>query len=439
MRTNVPQTYRATTHEGGIADAHQSPATELERAVASCLLFEDTFYESGSALAQRIAQLCAAVPAETLAALAVKARTDYRLRHVPLWLCRQMVRLHKGRLVGDTLAAVIQRPDELAEFLALYWKDKRQPLSKQAKRGLALAFQKFSPYQFAKWDREGAVKLRDVLFLCHAKPKDAEQDALWKGLIAGTLESADTWEVALSRGDDKKATWERMLAEGTLPYMALLMNLRNIAVAGVETEPVLAAIRAGAPRSKALPFRFFSAAQAAPQYASALSDAMVSAVTERLHGRTAVLIDVSGSMDAALSAKGQRNRLDAAGCLAVLVREMCPDARVFTFSHKLVEVPNYRGLPLVDGIKASQPHGGTMLGAALQGLLPHLAGYARLIVVTDEQAHDGLVPPAGIGRGYLINVGPYKPGLDTAGGWTRINGWSDRLMDWIRADEAPQG
>ena len=73
-----------------------------------------------------------------------------------------------------------------------------QPLSAQVKKGLAAAFTKFDEYALAKYDRAGAVRLRDVLFLSHAKPRDAEQAALWKRLIEGELATPDTWEVALS-------------------------------------------------------------------------------------------------------------------------------------------------------------------------------------------------------------------------------------------------
>jgi hypothetical protein len=61
----------------------------------------------------------------------------------------------------------------------LYWGEKRQPLSRQVKLSLAKAFQKFDAYQLAKYDRPGMVKLRDVLFMVHAKPKDEEQAATW--------------------------------------------------------------------------------------------------------------------------------------------------------------------------------------------------------------------------------------------------------------------
>jgi len=55
------------------------------------------------------------------------------------------------------------------------------------KKGLATAFPKFDEYQLAKYDRGGPIKLRDVLFLSHAKPRNAEQAGVWKKLIWGRL------------------------------------------------------------------------------------------------------------------------------------------------------------------------------------------------------------------------------------------------------------
>src|ERR1051325_7540236 len=118
-----------------------------------------------------------------------------KLRHVPLLLVRVMARHKTHRhLVGDTLARVIQRADELSEFVAIYWKDGRVPLSGQVKKGLAAAFPKFDEYALAKYNRPGPIKLRDVLFLAHAKPRDAAQAEAWKRLVEGQLTTPDTWE-----------------------------------------------------------------------------------------------------------------------------------------------------------------------------------------------------------------------------------------------------
>ena len=65
-------------------------------------------------------------------------------------------------------------------------------LSAQIKKGLARALTKFDAYQLAKYDRDGAVRIRDVLFLVHAKPKDADQEKVWKQLVDGELVSPDT-------------------------------------------------------------------------------------------------------------------------------------------------------------------------------------------------------------------------------------------------------
>ena len=150
------------THEGAPAVPIGAEA-QLRRAVLACLLWEDQFYEDGVTIAERIAGLVPRVEPAMVAALAVEAREQFKLRHAPLLLVREAARYATHRaVVAETLARVIQRADELAEFLAIYWKEGRQPLAAQVKKGLAAAFSKFDAYALAKYDREGMVKLRDV-------------------------------------------------------------------------------------------------------------------------------------------------------------------------------------------------------------------------------------------------------------------------------------
>ena len=149
-RVNIKTQSQVKTYEGSQA-VILPPEKELTRAVMTCMLFEDTFYEKGSDLAERIKDLCKRVKPEFIAELAIKAREDMYLRSVPLFLVRELARLTKGKLVSITLERVIKRADELSEFLAMYWLDGRQPLSAQVKKGLAKAFNKFNEYQLAKW------------------------------------------------------------------------------------------------------------------------------------------------------------------------------------------------------------------------------------------------------------------------------------------------
>jgi 60 kDa SS-A/Ro ribonucleoprotein len=418
------------THEGAPA-RNISPEFQLRRSVLACLLWEDQFYEDGVEIAGRIQTLVPKVKPATVAALAVEARGKQKLRHAPLLLAREMARHKEHRaLVANTLAQVIQRADELAEFVAIYWKDGKAPLSAQAKKGLALAFRKFDEYQLAKYDRSGPIRLRDVLFLCHAKPRDAEQAALWKRLIEGKLETPDTWEVALSSGANKREAWERLLRERKLGALAPLRNLRNMKQADVDEDLVLGALE-GMSTSRVLPFRFLAAARHVPQWEESLERAMLSslAAKEKLPGRTVLLVDVSGSMTNALSHRSEMLRTDAAYGLAIFLREICEKAIVYTFSNDLTEVPQRRGFALRDAIEASQSHGGTYLGKALGKIREK---YDRIIVITDEQAHDRVPGPRN--SGYMVNVASNKNGVGY-GPWTHIDGWSEAIVEYIREVE----
>ena len=436
-RTNTAVSYPPVlTHEGGAAQ-RISPYAELRRSVLTCLLWEDGFYEKGSEVAQRIADLIPKVDAAKVAALAVEARDAMLLRHAPLFIVRELARIKgTGPLVAATLPRIIQRADELPEFCALYWKDKRQPLSAGAKRGLAEAFRRFDAYRLAKYNRDNKVKLRDVLFLCHATPKDEEQAATWKRLVDGTLESPDTWEVELSAGKDKKETFERLLREGKLGGLAALRNLRGMIQAGVNETLIRARLADGI--YKALPFRFVVAAKHAPRIEDAIEQAMLAATADLapFPSRTGLLIDVSGSMDAAVSIKApDTSRIDVAAALAILLREKAEVVRIATFSTMVKEVPPRRGFALRDAIHGSQPHGGTYLAGALTALKAHWTDIDRLIVITDEQSHDGGGTPFAP-RNWLINVAANKNGVGYGNGWNRVDGWSDRVIDYITAAEA---
>jgi Mg-chelatase subunit ChlD len=445
MRMNIFKYHKARlrTHEGAPARAI-TPEQALRRSVLSCMLWENEFYEDGVQIAGRIQELVPKVEAAKVAALAVEARERMKLRHAPLYLVREMARHPTHRaLVGETLERVIQRADELSEFVAIYWAGGRQPLSAQVKKGLAAAFGKFDECALAKYDRAGAVRLRDVLFLSHARPVDETQAALWKRLAESQLATPDTWEVALSAagrgegvGQEKREVWERLLAERKLGALALLRNLRNLHAAGVDESLVLSAL-AALKTDRVLPFRFLAAARNAPQWEVALEAAMFRALetrSGRLAGHTVLLVDVSGSMESPLSNRSEMRRTDAAFGLAILLREIAEKVTIYSFSNQAQRVPARRGMALRDALDKSQAHGGTYLGAALKQVEAELRtgngqeGYDRMVVITDEQSHDSV--PAPKGMGYVINVASAKNGVGY-GAWTHIDGWSEAVIDYI--------
>src|SRR3984957_2491992 len=251
---------RKLTHEGAPAALHLTIEQQLRRSVLSCLLWEKEFYEDGQSIADRIVALAEQAPPAMVAALAVEARTTFNLRHVPLLLIAVLAKTGAGtRLVSETIERTIQRADELSEFLAIYWRNGKTPLSAQVKKGLAASFKKFDAYQLAKYDRGNVIRLRDVLFLSHAKPANDDQQHLWRQLVDNELTSPDTWEVALSGGADKKATFERLIRERKLGYLALLRNLRNMVSAGCDLGLVREAILARKGADRGLPFRYIAA------------------------------------------------------------------------------------------------------------------------------------------------------------------------------------
>jgi len=237
--------------------------------------------------------------------------------------------------------------------------------------------------------------------------------------------------VELSASTDKLASWKRLLKDERLGGLTFLRNLRNMKEVGVEKKD----IRAYAEKvrvDRVLPFRFISAAKAAPQWEDILEPLMYKCLSaqERFSGHTALLIDCSGSMDATVSAKSDITRRDAACALAILLRELCDDVRVIGFSSSTWDIAPRRGFALRDAVNAKVIAEGTMLGKAVR--YAQQKPCDRIIVITDEQSSDPAPDPKG--KGYIINVGSYQNGIGY-GAWTHIDGWSEAVIDYIREFE----
>jgi 60 kDa SS-A/Ro ribonucleoprotein len=406
----------------------------LRRVTLATMLFEKQFYVDGESNAELIKSLVAKADPKVTQALAIEARSKFKLRHVPLLLARELART--GNLPASVLTEVIQRPDEMGEFVAHYWSEKKQPLSNQVKKGLAACFNKFNEYQLAKWDKNSAaIRVRDVMFLSRPKPSNTAQEVLFKRIADDKLVTPDTWEVALSGGADKRETFTRLMDEGKLGALAFLRNLRNMADAGVSNTAIYT-YASSLDVSKVLPFRFIAAARVVPQFKTMLETMMFRALADmpKLTGKTRVIVDVSGSMfGTKISDKSDLERFDAAAALAVMCRELCEEVEVYSFSTNAMRVSNqYRGFDLVEAIRNSQGHGGTNLHTAMSTITRGSVAN-RDIVFTDEQSVRK--PDAPQGRGYVINVSSYKNGIDHKD-WIEINGFSEAVFDYIREYES---
>ena len=453
VRGTGPAPVRLAGGVSAIAD-RTSKLNELYRTVLACMLFEDTYYEGGESVAQRIAKLVPEVQPDKVASLAMNARGAAKLRSVPLFLVREMARHDAYKpFVAETLNQVIQRADELAEFLALYWKDGKQPLANSVKKGLAKAFTKFDEYALAKYNRDNKVKLRDVLFLCHAKPQNKAQEKLWKRLIDDKLATPDTWETALSAtqgdADNKKEAWERLLSENKLGAMALLRNLRNFEQTGVDRDLVKTALKR-CKTDRVLPFRFITAVKHAPRWQSELEDLMLRAVEGKkaLKGKTVVVVDVSGSMRGALAGKTEMSRVECAASLCILFRELCEDVVFYATAgsdgsciHRAALVRPHRGFALRDAIVEQMGKlggGGIFLKQVMDFTRDAEKKADRVIVITDEADTDHKANPqtadAWGKRNYIINISVEKGGI-AFGKFNHINGFSESVIDYLAATE----
>ena len=296
--------------------------------------------------------------------------------------------MHSGDdLVARVTAGVVNRADEITELLACYellnertGTKKLNRLSKQIQKGLATAFNRFDEYQFAKYDRDGNIKLRDALFLVHPKAKDDAQQELFNKILSRTLATAYTWETELSElgqfnydNEEAKANafcakWEELIDSSKLGYMALLRNLRNILQAGVSYEHfqkvcVRLSDADEVTRAKQFPFRYLAAYRellldsqrevplrglreklsaflfGSKDYAEGLLGALEKAVEASAvnikgfdHTSSVLLAcDVSGSMQTPVSAKSKILLYDIGLMLAMLLRSRCKNVEVGMF------------------------------------------------------------------------------------------------------------
>jgi len=452
MKTNVKVRNKRRTHQGSVA-SQINKEQELRRSVMSCLLWEDEFYESGESIAGRIATLVGQVSPEKVAEIAIEAREKMNLRHAPLWIVRAMAKNHFPN-VRETLSRVIKRADELAEFLALYWKDGKEPLANGVKKGLADAFGKFDEYALAKYNSGEKVKLRDVLFMTHPKPKDAEQSYLWKRLVDGKMKIPDTWETNLSAGEDKKATFERLISEEKLGALAFLRNLRNMRQAGVTKSTVFDAL-GQVNADRVLPFRYISAAEHNPEWEDGIENAMLTRFESapKLPGRTIFVVDLSGSMRGSLSARSEMDRMDAAISLAMMAKGLCEDVAIYGTAgndrdriHATEVMPSARkGFAVRDALKNMPKRiggGGIFLVQVMDYIDEHETEAAdRVIIFTDEQDCDSpsnnpsKAKLLGSKANYIVNIANYENGI-AYDKWTHINGFSEAVLEYIRIAES---
>lgn len=442
-----------TVNKAGGVGFTETP--ELELALTALTTFvEGKFYESKDGLIDRLVRLCEQVSPEYLSNLAVYARKEANMRSVSHVLIAELARLHKGK--KKEILAGIQRLDDMAEILAYYGFRYGKPIPNSIKKAFALKLQKADSYQLGKYKMEGKdVKLVDLFNLCHPKPINEEQNIMWAKLLKGELESPETWEVLISTAKGKeeaKARWERLVIEDRLGYMALLRNLRNLDKYGVSMEvQKIAAEKIKNPdevkKSKQLPFRFLSAYETAPNtlFKDAISFALDEAVANmpKFDGKTAVFVDVSGSMTSAVSGKSQMSCAKIGLLFGLALWKANPtDSQFFTFDTQLYGFNLSSRTPLIDMIQGIPVNGGgTSTHMTFDYLRQEKILVDQVFILSDNMGYDG-----GVNRSFEAYRREVNPNvklfaIDLVGYGTlqfpqnnafHVGGWSEKIFDVVK-------
>ena len=224
-------------------------------------------------------------------------------------------------------------------------------------------------------------------------------------------------------------------------------------------------------KSKQLPFRFFSAYKAVNDLDNASSkvfDALESAIRvsaenmPKWEGRTAICIDVSGSMGCRLSSKSDITCGNVAAILGLLATQFCEDAVLYTFDNRLRQISVSRYDSILKGANSRDFESGgcTYMHLPMLELLNKTMYVDRIVYLSDNMCNSASAflgegatweytkPVMSLVRKYRQKVNPdvWVHAIDIQGYGTQqfnpkdskvnvIAGWSDKVLEFIHLAE----
>jgi len=296
-----------------------------------------------------------------------------------------------------------------------------------------------------------------VIQIVHPKPTDEERAALYKRVLEGALKTPETWETKLSatKGESKQKAWDDIAEK--MGLMALVRNLRNFEQQKAEKaiEIAIDKLHNGeiVRKSRMLPFRFLEAINHVSSMVleDALRDAVDLAVVNmpKWPGKTAVFVDLSGSMEYHTSKHSNMTFKRIASLMGALALHMSDDAYVggFACSYKQIKLSK-RDSILSNAEKIEHTAVGCSTNAylAMEDVLVKSLEFDRIVVFSDMQTYDS----TGYGRGVAAAWKQYKRkfpktvlfNVNLAGYGTahipenepsvvHMTGWSEGVIDFI--------
>jgi len=451
-----------TVNKEGHAAYSMKDKDRLVTQVLTTFFGEPKFYGDNSNEIIETAKLIAANDPPFIARLAVFARREFNMRSVSHVLTAILSHEVKGKAeIRRMIPTVTVRADDMTEILSAYLSLYGKPVPNALKKGINDTIIRFDEYALSKYKGEkNALKMRDILRICHPTPKNAEQSEMWKRCIAHELNKAFTWETELSAGGNNKETWGKLIDSGKVGYMALLRNLRNIINAApdnidkvYETLSDPDQIR----KSRQLPFRYLSAYKELQDISGTTSkvfDVLETAIgtsvenIQKIPGKTGIVVDVSGSMTSLVSRRSKMTCAEIGLLLGVVAVHICEESVFLTFDTSLYKPT----VSTVGGILAQVQNipvqgGGTQMELPFKHLTKEKINVDRIILLSDNQVNCGDTKPIqSFADEYRREVNPdcWVHGVDLQGYGTQqfiggrtniVAGWSEKLLDFIKIAE----
>jgi hypothetical protein len=278
VKTAAKFDYQVGTSANGNLQFIKKPAQQLYEIVTAGLLGRDN--GSAKTSKQQVASMAIAIQDlvnqgayDYIANLAIHARTEMNIRTMPIVMVVQFAKAladkrapimkqieniesrNKGmsiqknaeiaelREVASMLnyaslrlvvRDVIQRADQITDLYAYALEvfGSKNAIPMAIKRGVGDAMNKFDEYSFGKYNRDGAVKFRDVLRIVHPAATTPEQGFIFKKIMDDSLATPYTWETQLSANGQKPASerksnkeiWTELLTSSQLGYMVWMLK-----------------------------------------------------------------------------------------------------------------------------------------------------------------------------------------------------------------------
>jgi hypothetical protein len=379
----------------------------------------------------------------------------------------------------ELVKGVISRADELTDLYAYaltVFKGKGLKVPMGLRRGVSDAFNKFDTYQFGKYNRSEGLSLKNLLRIIHPEPVGENNSTIFKKIMDESLESPYTWEVELSKNGQLSAAerkspavlWTELVTRegsGSLGYMALLRNLRNLKESGIDNDTwKLVAAKLSNPKavakSKQLPFGFINAYDIAKE--SGVPSLVLNALQEatelslsnmpKMGDYVWIIADCSGSMNdfpgtysfssAKNTTKNSPIKIAAIfGAALVKASKNSFETKFTMFDDyaKHVELnPRDSIFTLYEKIMARNAGGGTNLESALAEK-SKLGFEPDTVIILSDMEVNRLRSGTNIDSMFkrdcvkvAINLGSRDTTpLTEWNGWTQLAGWSPRIFQFV--------